>query len=534
MKSGTALRPQVLGVASLYAGLAALVFFLAFCNLDGHLFWEDEAENALLAKNIVRFGVPVVNDGVNDITQNGDAIDARHNVWSWAPWLPEYVTAASFAVFGPTTWAGRAPFALLGWGAVLLLSHVAWRIYRSHRIALGCMLLLGTSELFVLHMRQSRYYSIIMFAEILVVYGIGLALAQNRRGPWFILAGLLLQFYCNYIIATANAPILMILTWNLFRQKSPMWRPLILSGVIAVLLATPWLLFTQVWRQPFTNVRALPSVSLPFYVRQMDLFLLPWCFLLLPLWGWVSQRFIKKTPDPAIEISPAPTLATVPVFEKYLLLLIVLYVPILLIMPGFYSRYLLPLLPITNLLIGAWIFRYLRWTALAIVVLILQSTTNLFAAVTNPFKPHEPVRSHLVDIISSDFEPYDDRMSDVVRFFNIQAHPGDMLLSEDPELPLIFYTKLRVINARITAPPAGHLPDWILPDSPSTVVGARPLVLPDFFKPYYQGILLTVHDSRRGDTWPEPGVYQYHTASTTAQFVIYQLKTSTNSPSAQR
>ena len=53
-------RPGVICIAGLYLGLAALTLFLAFCNLDGRPFWGDEAETALLARNVLKFDVPRV------------------------------------------------------------------------------------------------------------------------------------------------------------------------------------------------------------------------------------------------------------------------------------------------------------------------------------------------------------------------------------------------------------------------------------------------------------------------------------------
>lgn len=105
-ETDTGFRPRIIGVAFLYLSLATVVFFFAFCNLDGRLFWEDEAETALLARSILHHGVPHVDDGQNHIVIHGDPYDARNGVWTWSPWLPDYITAASFAVFGQTTWAG--------------------------------------------------------------------------------------------------------------------------------------------------------------------------------------------------------------------------------------------------------------------------------------------------------------------------------------------------------------------------------------------------------------------------------------------
>ena len=38
--------------------------FLLFYQLDNRLLWGDEAETALLAKNVLRFGIPKTTDGM--------------------------------------------------------------------------------------------------------------------------------------------------------------------------------------------------------------------------------------------------------------------------------------------------------------------------------------------------------------------------------------------------------------------------------------------------------------------------------------
>jgi hypothetical protein len=275
-ESQTGIRPRVIGIACLYLLLGAVGFFLAFCNLDGRLFWSDEAENAVLARSVLKFGVPKVDDGVNHISLHGDQFDARDGVWTWSPWLPEYVTAASFAVFGETTWAGRAPFAFIGWLAVAALGLTAWKIYRSHRVAIAAMLLLGTSEVFLLHIRQCRYYSITVFAEILLLYGLYQILAKNKTGPWLVLAGLTVQFYCNYTIAAANVPLLLVLGWKLFRQQKRSALPLLISLGILCLITVPWVLFSEVWRQGLAEPHDPWTKTLHFYLVQFQFHFFPW------------------------------------------------------------------------------------------------------------------------------------------------------------------------------------------------------------------------------------------------------------------
>jgi 4-amino-4-deoxy-L-arabinose transferase-like glycosyltransferase len=542
---GPAFRPRVIGIAGLYGGLAAAIFFLAFCNLDGRLFWGDEAETALLARNILKFGVPKVDDGLNHISLHGDPYDARDGVWTWSPWLPDYVTAASFALFGTTTWAGRAPFAFIGWLAVLLLGLVAWRIYRRHRIALSSMFLLGTSEVFLLHIRQCRYYSITVLAEIMLAYGIYQILARNKNGPWWILAGMTLQFYCSYTSAVANLPALLILGWAVF-QKDRAWAGRLMASLANwLLICVPWLLFAETWRQASAEGRKPWMEALGFYAWQFHFHFFPWCFALLPICGWLFQRLSLNAQSSSFSFSSLKlsihhalagtsrcdvldrrmaenTQSTVLGFEKYLLLLSALYLPVLLIMPDAFSRYLLPLLPLICLLVAAWLFRYLKWTAVAAAIILLQSLTNLPAVATDPFAKQYPLRSPIADFLFSSLLPYQDRLTDLLKFFDQHARPGDVLVSRDPEFPLIFYTRLKVVDLRLTPHPPPR-PDWILPKSATGDLGET-VTLPAFLKPDYETIVINVHDSPQEDNIPEPDGFQLETAKARSPFIIYHLK----------
>jgi hypothetical protein len=518
-------RPWLIGIAGMYVVLAAAIFFFAFDNLGGRMLWGDEAETATLARNVLKFGVPKVDDGLNHISLHGDKFDARDGIWTWSPWLQEYVTAASFGVFGINTWAARAPFALIGWLAVMLLGAVAWKIYRRHQIALAAMLLLGTSEVFLLHIRQCRYYSITVLAEILLVYGIYQVLQKNKSGSWLIASALVLLFYCNYTIAAANVPLLLVLGVMLFRQDRRSAWPVVISLSACALVCSPWLLYTEIWRERAAEGDIPWADKIGFYSSQFHFHFFPWCVLLLPAWGWLSGRR-KKNTDVTPEERPIIH------FENYLLLLPVLYLPVLLVMPGEYLRYLLPVLPVACLLVTAWLFRYIRWTVVAIAILLVQCFSNLFAVATSPFERHA-LRSPIAEFVSSVGQSYDDRFTDVLKFLKTQARPGDVILSWDPELPLVFYGQYQVIDARLPARSVGTQPDWILPKSISSVFDEPPVLLPDALKLRYERVVLSVHDSSRLADIPEPDLYEYKSTDAKEQFVLYRLKeANSNSPAS--
>jgi 4-amino-4-deoxy-L-arabinose transferase-like glycosyltransferase len=520
IESETGFRPQVIVIAFLYLALAALVFFFAFCNLDGRLFWGDEAETALLARSIVHHGVPRVDDGLNHIVLHGDRFDARDGVWTWSPWLPDYVTAASFALFGQTTWAGRAPFALCGWLAVLALGALAWKLYRSHRIALGAMFLLGTSEVFLLHLRQCRYYSLVVLAQILLLYGVYQMLKKDRSGPWLILAALVVQFYCNYAIAAANIPMLLVLGGSLFRQKKTYVLPLIASLGIVFVVCVPWLMFSEFWREAAAEPRDPWVKTLYYYAWHFHFNFLPWCVVLLPFSGWLIKRFTKGGDGVNTKNLEGPERR----LERYIFWWPFFYTPVLLAMSGGYLRYILPLLPALCLLVVVWLFRHIKWTPIAVALLLVQCVSNVFAVATCPFHQQHTLRSPLADFVFSTLLPYQDRFTDVLDFLKTNVHPGDRALSWNPEFPLMFYAPVKIVDARLVASPFQPLPNWVMPVSLSHVFFEPPKPLPEDVKPYYQPITLLVHDSPRVDTIPEPDFYQSETTRNMAPFRIYELK----------
>jgi 4-amino-4-deoxy-L-arabinose transferase-like glycosyltransferase len=507
------------GVAIPYVVLFALSFGLLFYHLDNQLLWGDEAETAVLAKNVVQFGVPATYDGTNYILLHGTVDETPGHVWIWSPWLQEYLAASSFVLFGPTTWAARAPFALIGWVSVLLLALVAWRIYRNHWVALSAAALLGMSEVFLLHARQSRYYSISVFAEILFVFGIYELFASRRRGVWLTALALALLFYSNYILATANLPAFFCAAWMLRKQgRVAMFRLAAALGIFAAAIL-PWLLYARPWGQSHAMGGENYLTKVLEYLLEIHFLFIPGCIFLLPFIGFVLKDGRPEIPN------------TIQRWERFLLLLLAWYFLAVLSAPGRYTRYQLPLLPLLCLLAAVWVFRYVKWRALAVGLIVVQIGSNFFSFVTAfPFRHGRALRFPLVEYVSGISAPYADRFTDALDFFKIRAHPGETVLSFQPEFPMIFYTPLVMINGQIMAPPPGKLPDWILPGTASGVLAQAPVAVPDYFKSHYRLITISVHDSVLGDSMPEPDYHEYKAAKTFVPFVIYQLNRQTNEP----
>lgn len=502
--------------AAAYTTLLALVWLLLFYNLAGHLLWGDEAETATLARNVAHFGVPKTYDGLNRITLFGPAIDSKNDLWTWSPWLQEYITAGSFKLFGTTTWAARAPFALIGWSAVGLLGFVAHRIYRSHKIALAAMALLGSSEIFLLHARQCRYYSISIFVEILLILGVYQLLGEKRIAITTVAVALVLQFYSNYIIAAANIPALLVAGWFLFRRsRDSVWRLSVALGIAALAVA-PWLVFAEPWRVQTERLgHQNLAVNAARYIIEFNFHFLPFVFLLLPVVPLIKRQMSRQQD---LELEGMTEL------ERILLILVPTFLAVIVFAPGYYIRYLLPVLPIACFLVSAWLFRYCRiWIALLLIA--VQCATNVLAVVSGfPWRGEHPLGSPLFQFAEGIGHPYSSRLKDVVEFLNTHAKPGQTLMVLDPEFPLQFYTKLKIIDARLTQSfPENFAPDWILPESASGMPMKYAAELPDELKPRYETVVINVHDSRRVGGIPDPHGYEFDTAPLKA-FVIYRKK----------
>lgn len=148
-------------------GLAAALLFV---RLGGDYLWADEGDTAVLARSILRFGVPSAWDGVTFTDSdfgarlNSDLVMVSH------PWLPYYLTAGSFAIFGESPWAARLPFALCGLATIAVVYVMVFQTTRRRWTAASAAILLTLSVQFLLYARQSRHYSLHALLACLLVW----------------------------------------------------------------------------------------------------------------------------------------------------------------------------------------------------------------------------------------------------------------------------------------------------------------------------------------------------------------------------
>ena len=106
----------------------AAVFGLALilANLGKDYLWADEGDTAVLAANIVKYGIPKAWDGVTFVDSDKGARLNHDLVMVTSPWLQYYLTAASFSALGENTFSARlivsiAQHRALVWVPLLLI-----------------------------------------------------------------------------------------------------------------------------------------------------------------------------------------------------------------------------------------------------------------------------------------------------------------------------------------------------------------------------------------------------------------------------
>lgn len=170
-------------------------FALALLARLGHTtFWQDEAETALLAKSILQNGLPLTKFDGKWVTQfNGLEANSSH-LWVFTPWLPFYITAAGFKIFGFSEWAGRIPFALAGFFSALLFLKLARRWTADSAVPALALFFYVTNVSLILYSRQCKYYPLLLFGYLLALNGL-------EKNFWMTAAGFLIAFHCNYLSA---------------------------------------------------------------------------------------------------------------------------------------------------------------------------------------------------------------------------------------------------------------------------------------------------------------------------------------------
>ena len=105
-----------------------------FSNLDRSALWQDEGETACVSRTILQYGIPKGTDGLNSFSQQQGLELGQDNEWKLHPWFQFYWSAIFMNITNGSTFSLRFPFALLGFGSIVLMYFVAIEIFKNKKV----------------------------------------------------------------------------------------------------------------------------------------------------------------------------------------------------------------------------------------------------------------------------------------------------------------------------------------------------------------------------------------------------------------
>jgi hypothetical protein len=395
---------------------------LILSNLGNIYMYGDEAQNALLAKTTLAHGIPLAYDGRNYFSNQPGECTASY-LWTWQPWFPYYLLAGFFAVFGTSTFTARLPYALAGIGAILLTYFYGKSLWHSRRAALIAALLLMLSVPFLLLVRQCRYYSLTALFSLASLYAYSEMLNGRKRAPVVFGLSALLLFHTHYTYTAALLGTAII--HSLIFRRDRLRSVLIVSAIVSA-LCVPWVfLFAGMGQvvsgyeeKTFRLIYLLTS-----FVSQIGTYIFPPWLLAVPVlvvvWHWFQR---EKRP-------PADRKLRESVFLLTIFVAVLLAVLAVTAIKDFF-RYLAPLIPVLCLL----------------TALIIESCMRIHPAIGAAVFVLLLSRGQLPDYLYEITHDYDGPAEGIVEYLRENAGPNDIVATNHEDLPLKFYTNLRVIS----------------------------------------------------------------------------------------
>ncbi len=438
-------------------------------GLGNTYLWQDEAQTALLARSVLRNGVPMVGEGALSLSAHMGLDAGVKGIYLHISWLQAYVAAASFRLFGESSWAARVPFALAGWLCVPLIAWVVTRAGGTRGAARFSALLTATSVPFIICSRQSRYYALTTAVALLTAgcYAKIVEAAEQRRPIGLASAALAASgtlLVLSFDVTAMGILAVIAVHWAVVagpaRRATPFWASW--SVPVAVLLAWIALSLSAPMRNDNAGLAAMPNriwYGTFYYAGQIDSYVVP-----LPLLGLAALVLAHRT---------APTAILLIAFALGAISGVMLS-------PYRFFRYIVPALPFIFALAAVALAalaekgRVARIAAVAIAAVLATSTSlhalshSLLTAVgrrTGAFVVRDrsiPARMPLTDLLKEFRDPPRGPVAATVEYLARHARPGDVIVTTYDELPLKFHTSLKVYGGETAQLPSdGERPVWI-------------------------------------------------------------------------
>ncbi|MBF0217346.1 MAG: glycosyltransferase family 39 protein [Candidatus Omnitrophica bacterium] len=427
--------------------LIALAAVLIFTNLSNQYLWQDEAETAVLARNVLKFGFPRAFDGVNFVNPRlaewyGVGFGSN-NAWLYHPWVQFYVTAFSFLLFGVSTFSARFPFAVLGVINVYLTYRLARRLTGDKDTAVISALLLVLSVPYLLLMRQSRYYALAVFLVLLILIFYSKFRGEGKAGDLGLLAACMITL--GYTVHGMLVPVFAAIAAHfiLFERDRKRILMMFLAAIVVIGAVVPWFLISDSAAHAGPLTAKKIGQNFEFLIRVINKYIFPVFFFIAVYLAWAIK---KKRIGPALSRKEIEALALIGAIAAAGI--------------GAFSfaeqrhfRYMVYFIPLLGIAEGMVLSRWYSRSRAAVVIFL---GISLGTGVFNQAPPNFFLPKYFYEITHD----YDGPIEGIVKFLSANAREGDEVKIIYGDLPLIFYTGLKIDNTWVYDD--SHMPKWVI------------------------------------------------------------------------
>lgn len=499
--------------------------FFLLSNLGNVYFWQDEAETALLARSVLKYGIPKSLDGNTFILQifnsyREDFIYIQH------PWLQFYMMAGSFKVLGESTWAGRLPFALVGLLTLLGVYYASRKIYSNETISLLSFSMVLTCVPLLLHLRQGRYYALSTF---FVLSGCSAYLFWNTNRLAYLgfIASLIGLFQANFATFLPTFLAIGIHYFWVHRKTPQKWVNRYAGAfLIIVVLNAPWMVYLKIFQRP-SEIEPGNFVNHLLYYFYLINLIAPALLILMGLIFALRSR--KDNP-------PLQPLTKNFLFLSFLIIFCNLL--FLSLARQLFFRYLVPIVPLMLMILAYLFYQGFRKNKIwGILLLLLFMFTNILSYLPVKigevvfskfgakqvaekmirFSPGSPLLDFIGEILQKDIVCPNKA---IAQYLNGHAREGALVLTNFGDLPLMFYTRLHIHSRNLLDPiwiKKMPDPDWVIirKDWPSKDI-LKSIIKKDGFSE----VTLDAGDARFGNN-PDPLIHHFGTVTQEEPIKIY-------------
>lgn len=417
-----------------------IIIYLSFHQLGNLYYWDDEAEVGIIAKNFLASGQLSGWDGRNLYAfSDGGALDT--NLRTRNPPLDILVCALSFKFLRVSNESGRFLFVVIGILAlgifVLLIKNDFGEKPWLWFYMLGVFAL---SPVFLLNIRQCRYYALSLLLSLLSYYAYRRSLSTKRVGDFLIVTvSSILAFYANPMTGIAFVLALGFLHIFFHRQDYSFreWKIITLMIFLFLITTVPYAIYYRIWDRP----DHIQNFQEPWLVKHLNLIgwnlrdlntmtCMPW-----PIFLGLVYLFVRYRKDQP-ELKTALEWGVLAVLN---VLFIALISPQQTYYPGLADiRYLISSVPFLLGLVGIFLWyvhRWSCWVALTLMSVVVMSNLLTLTPANTEFRWLLP--GYLYEIHHDYPTPY----SAAVHYLEAHAKQDDLVRCY-PDIytyPLMFY-----------------------------------------------------------------------------------------------